>query len=147
MRTFPARRNAAKGKAFLCRETDTALVGGCVSKDDGFRCHSTHPTGSTYPTGSTHPTGWPAVGRNLARGRTTCIPLAGSPAAHGELNDIRAVQSRRPSKEALRLRISGFHRFGFYESGGRTPLFVVEADHPAFSGMLHIFNGDQLESR
>jgi hypothetical protein len=25
--------------------------------------------------------------------------------------------------------------------------YVVEADHPAFSGMLHIFNGDQLESR
>ena len=23
--------------------------------------------------------------------------------------------------------------------------YVVEADHPAFSGMLHIFNGDQLE--
>ena len=25
--------------------------------------------------------------------------------------------------------------------------YVVEADHPAFSGMLHIFNGDQLEHR
>jgi hypothetical protein len=25
--------------------------------------------------------------------------------------------------------------------------YVVEADHPAFSGMLHIFNGDQLETR
>jgi len=24
---------------------------------------------------------------------------------------------------------------------------LVEADLPAFSGMLHIFNGDQLESR
>jgi hypothetical protein len=25
--------------------------------------------------------------------------------------------------------------------------YVVEADHPAFAGMLHIFNGDQLEHR
>jgi len=25
--------------------------------------------------------------------------------------------------------------------------YVVEADHPAFTGMLHIFNGDQLELR
>jgi hypothetical protein len=25
--------------------------------------------------------------------------------------------------------------------------YVVEADHSAFSGMLHIFNGDQLEHR
>ena len=25
--------------------------------------------------------------------------------------------------------------------------YVVEADHPSFAGMLHIFNGDQLESR
>jgi hypothetical protein len=25
--------------------------------------------------------------------------------------------------------------------------YVVEADHPAFSGMLHIFNGEQLELR
>ena len=25
--------------------------------------------------------------------------------------------------------------------------YVVEADHPAFSGMLHIFNGDQIENR
>jgi hypothetical protein len=25
--------------------------------------------------------------------------------------------------------------------------YVVEADHPAFSGMLHIFNGDQLTVR
>ena len=25
--------------------------------------------------------------------------------------------------------------------------YVVEADHPAFVGMLHIFNGDQLEPR
>jgi hypothetical protein len=25
--------------------------------------------------------------------------------------------------------------------------YVVEADHPAFTGMLHMFNGDQLESR
>jgi hypothetical protein len=25
--------------------------------------------------------------------------------------------------------------------------YVVEADHPAFSGMLHIFNGEQLEPR
>lgn len=25
--------------------------------------------------------------------------------------------------------------------------YVVEADHPAFAGMLHIFNGDQLEPR
>jgi hypothetical protein len=25
--------------------------------------------------------------------------------------------------------------------------YVVEADHPDFSGMLHIFNGDQLEDR
>jgi hypothetical protein len=23
--------------------------------------------------------------------------------------------------------------------------YVVEADHPSFAGMLHIFNGDQLE--
>ncbi len=23
--------------------------------------------------------------------------------------------------------------------------YVVEADHPSFTGMLHIFNGDQLE--
>jgi hypothetical protein len=25
--------------------------------------------------------------------------------------------------------------------------YVVEADHPGFAGMLHIFNGDQLEPR
>lgn len=25
--------------------------------------------------------------------------------------------------------------------------YVVEADHPAFAGMLHIFNGEQLEPR
>ena len=25
--------------------------------------------------------------------------------------------------------------------------YVVEADHSAFSGMLHIFNGDQIENR
>ena len=25
--------------------------------------------------------------------------------------------------------------------------YVVEADHPEFEGMLHIFNGDQLEPR
>jgi hypothetical protein len=25
--------------------------------------------------------------------------------------------------------------------------YVVEADHPAFSGMLHIFNEEQLEFR
>ena len=25
--------------------------------------------------------------------------------------------------------------------------YVVEADHPDFAGMLHIFNGDQLELR
>ena len=25
--------------------------------------------------------------------------------------------------------------------------YVVEADHPEFAGMLHIFNGDQLEPR
>ena len=25
--------------------------------------------------------------------------------------------------------------------------YVVEADHPGFVGMLHIFNGDQLEPR
>ena len=25
--------------------------------------------------------------------------------------------------------------------------YVVEADHPFFAGMLHIFNGDQLEPR
>ena len=25
--------------------------------------------------------------------------------------------------------------------------YVVEADHPGFAGMLHIFNGEQLEPR
>ena len=25
--------------------------------------------------------------------------------------------------------------------------YVVEADHPSFKGMLHIFNGEQLEPR
>jgi hypothetical protein len=25
--------------------------------------------------------------------------------------------------------------------------YVVEADHTAFTGMLHVFNGDQLELR
>jgi hypothetical protein len=25
--------------------------------------------------------------------------------------------------------------------------YVVEADHPGFAGMFHIFNGDKLEPR
>ena len=49
-----------------------------------------------------------------------------------------------PSQEALRLRISGLMVSVFTNRAGAVR-YVVEADNPAFSGMLHIFNGDQLE--
>jgi hypothetical protein len=34
-----------------------------------------------------------------------------------------------------------------FTTRGGVVRYVVEADHPAFAGMLHIFNGDQLEPR
>ncbi|UGY16820.1 hypothetical protein HAP48_0004615 [Bradyrhizobium septentrionale] len=44
---------------------------------------------------------------------------------------------------------SGYEYPGFIVSvfANRAGAVVVEADHCAFSGMLHIFNGDQLEHR
>ena len=58
-------------------------------------------------------------------------------AAYREQHDRRTVQSRRPSKEALRLRISGLHRVGFYKpsrgrsicSGGRPPCLLRHVAH------------------
>jgi len=52
--------------------------------------------------------------------------------------------------DAVRKR-SGYEYPGFivavFTTRGGAVRYVVEADHPAFAGMLHIFNGDQLEPR
>ena len=46
---------------------------------------------------------------------------------------------------------SGYEYPGFvvsvFTNGARAVRYVIEADHPAFSGMLHIFNEEQLELR
>jgi len=48
-------------------------------------------------------------------------------------------------------KLSGYEYPGFivsvFTNRAGAVRYVVEADHPAFSGMLHIFNGDQLEPR
>jgi hypothetical protein len=91
--------------------------------------------------------------RTLSRTLIETLPQAAEPMTTRQITVLYwsessqlTVQSRRPSKEALRLRISGFI-VSVFTKRVRAVRYVVEADHSAFSGMLHIFNGDQLEHR
>ena len=73
----------------------------------------------------------------------------------------RGRQPRRPSGDKMTdvpfkvgdrvKKRSGYEYPGFivsvFTNRAGAVRYVVEADHPAFSGMLHIFNGDQLEHR
>jgi hypothetical protein len=78
------------------------------------------------------------------------------------MNEIeRGRQLRRPTGDKMTdapfkvgdrvKKRSGYEYPGFivsvFSNRAGAVRYVVEADHPAFSGMLHIFNGDQLEHR
>jgi len=109
--------------------------------------------------------GYPYKRSHLVALRSTKITASDPPSSCGRASDDfpneRGRQLRRPTGDKMTdvpfkvgdrvKKRSGYEYPGFivsvFTNRAGSVRYVVEADHPAFSGMLHIFNGDQLEHR